>query len=157
METDNNDQQKGQVLRIILPWPARGLHPNARMHWAPKAKLTKAARALASEAAREAREAVGLGDWAERGEIPITVTFLPPDKRPRDLDGLLSQSKAYLDGVADSLGVNDRRFRPSLQLGAVVKGGRVAVDVAYFGLGGAIEREDGFEVGGSTPEWLKGL
>ena len=157
MEMVNNDQQEAQVLRIILPWPARGLHPNARLHWAPKAKLTKAARSLAAQEAQIAADGVEPPLSHGNAPIPVTVTFLPPDKRPRDLDGLLSQSKAYLDGVADSLGVNDRRFRPSLQLGAVVKGGRVVVDVAYFCPGGALEREDGLGGGGSTPEWLKGL
>ena len=155
METTNNNQPE-QVVRIILPWPARGLHPNARLHWAPKAKLTKAARCYAREAARSAAEAVGVGDWAESGAVPVTVAFMPPDKRPRDLDGLLSQSKAYLDGVADGLGVNDRRFRPTLQLGAVVKGGRVVVDAVYFDRKGALEREGVDNSTTQTPPWLYG-
>ena len=33
-------------MRITLPWPDRALHPNSRVHWAQKAKATKAGRCI---------------------------------------------------------------------------------------------------------------
>jgi crossover junction endodeoxyribonuclease RusA len=35
-----------------------------------------------------------------------------PDKRHRDADNCLAASKAGLDGVADALIVDDKRFQP---------------------------------------------
>jgi crossover junction endodeoxyribonuclease RusA len=34
--------------------------------------------------------------------------------RHRDLDNCLAAAKPQIDGIADALGVNDRRFRPIL-------------------------------------------
>src|SRR3546814_1232582 len=48
----------------------------------------------------------------ENGDIRVVLTFYPPDRRQRDRDNLLSNCKASLDGIADSLGVNDSRFVP---------------------------------------------
>ena len=48
----------------------------------------------------------------KRNFYPISLDFIPPDKRHRDLDNLLASSKQLLDGVAHGLGINDRQFRP---------------------------------------------
>ena len=65
-----------------------------------------------------------------RTRVPLVLTFCPPDRRARDLDGLLSSCKASLDGVAHALGVNDARFEPlTLRRGRVVKGGVVVLEV----------------------------
>lgn len=102
-------------MRIILPWPDKRLLPNARAHWRTKATVTKKARADATIATygalgcglREVRSAL-----AGEGKIALTVTFYPPDERRRDDDGMVSSFKAARDGIADALGVDDRRFRP---------------------------------------------
>lgn len=97
------------TLTVVLPLPARILHPNARAHWAPKSAATKEHRTWAMRMCGVAigRERVTPYDRA----ITITRTFYVPDKRPRDLDGLEASCKAYQDGIADALGVNDRHFR----------------------------------------------
>jgi len=94
---------------LVLPWPDRALHPNSRGHWSKRAKAAKAARQAAFVLAREA-------GWRERewpeGRLHIWIDGYAPDRRRRDADGLLSSLKASLDGIAESIGVDDRRFVP---------------------------------------------
>lgn len=110
---------------IILPWPPRELHPNSRTHWAKRAKHTKACRTRAGWETKAAKISA-----PHEGKISVCLVFCPPDNRRRDLDGCLSASKAFLDGVADGLGVDDSRFNLSLEMGPVVSGGQVRVFVA---------------------------
>jgi crossover junction endodeoxyribonuclease RusA len=117
---------------ISLPWPDRRLSPNARLHWRAKAPVTKKARTdamLATYAAlgcglREVRANLS-GD----GPISLKVTFYPPDRRHRDDDGMVGSFKAARDGIADALGVNDRRFRPHYYFAEAEKPGRIEVVV----------------------------
>lgn len=64
------------------------------------------------------------------GPIHISLTFYPPNKRRRDLDGCISSCKAYLDGLADGLGVDDNRFTLSARLSDVRTGGEVVINVS---------------------------
>jgi len=94
---------------LVLPWPDRALHPNERVHWAVKAKAAKQARMLGFVTAREA-------GWRHMklpdGPLHVWIDGYAHDRRRRDADGLLSSLKAALDGIAESLGVDDRRFVP---------------------------------------------
>lgn len=112
------------TLSVSLPWPPQPLWPNRRAHWAAKAKAAAKARSDAAMLARAAR----LRRPSE-GVISLCITFCPPDRRRRDMDGMLSASKPLLDGVADAMGADDARFRPTLVLGEVVKGGAVVITV----------------------------
>lgn len=116
---------------IVLPWPDKGLSPNSRLHWAAKGTLRKKARQWANNAAlaaipfgmREVR-----AKFSGDGPIPVTVTFYPPDRRQRDDDNMVGSFKSYRDGIADALGVNDRRFRPIYVFADPEKPGRVTVE-----------------------------
>lgn len=92
---------------VTLPWPPSGLSPNARLHWSAKAKAAKAYRMTCFTLALEA----GLRgvDW--EGDIHLWIDFYPPDRRHRDDDNMISSFKSGRDGLADALGVNDKRFR----------------------------------------------
>jgi hypothetical protein len=57
----------------------------------------------------------------------MTITFYPPDHRHRDDDNMVGSFKSYRDGIADALGVNDRRFRPRYVFADPEKPGRVEV------------------------------
>ena len=109
---------------IVLSWPPRELSPNWRGHWSKKSKSAKAYRKEAGWATVEAREVV-----EDEGMIDLHVTFYPPDKRHYDGDNLLARIKSGLDGIADGLAVNDKRFRVRYEIGAVIKGGEVRVIV----------------------------
>lgn len=92
---------------LWLPWPHKDLSPNGRAHWARKAKATKAARYLAGVLTMGAGwQSVALPD----GRLHLWIDFFPPTKRLPDDDNMLSRCKAYRDGIADALGIDDRRF-----------------------------------------------
>lgn len=113
-----------RVMAVIrLAWPHRDSHPNSRVHWSKRAKANKAMRSAAYYLAK----ASGIYVPGE-GEIPLLITFYPPDRRRRDLDGCLSAMKSQLDGIADALKVNDSRFVPTIRMSDKT-GGYVEVEV----------------------------
>ena len=123
--------------QIALPWPPSKLSPNARTHWAQKAKSAKEYRRMCWSIARKAAltESWNLGDaWArvDSGEaVHLFMDFYPPDRRARDDDNIISAFKSGRDGIADALGVDDARFRihPMVRTGEVVKRGQVLVTI----------------------------
>lgn len=113
-------------MTIDLPWPSPKLSPNARGHWAIVHRAKATARMQAKVITMAAMMAA---QWQppSDGTIPLTITFCPPNKRDRDMDNALASLKAALDGVADALGVDDKRFVLTLQWGEPCKHGRVMV------------------------------
>jgi crossover junction endodeoxyribonuclease RusA len=109
---------------ILLSWPPAALSPNAHIFWATRAKAVKSYRKEAWVATINSKDKVE-GD----GLIDLYVVFYPPDKRRYDLDNRLASIKSGLDGIADGLKVDDRRFRLIIEMGAVIKGGEVRVIV----------------------------
>lgn len=94
-------------LRVVLPWPSRGLSPNARCHWAVKRKLVLIARRIAyCETRRKTDGHRAVPD----GRIGYRCSFYPPDKRARDEDNLIASMKSSLDGIAQALHVDDKFF-----------------------------------------------
>ena len=113
------------MIKIELPWPDKRLNPNSKNRWA-KTKATKQAR---HDAYYITREVVGLYicDAVTIG-YKTQYIFYPPDRRHRDKDNCLAMMKAYQDGVADALGINDKHFVPEKpEWGEVVKGGCVVL------------------------------
>lgn len=113
---------------VTLPWPAKELSPNARVHWGAKSRAKAAARDYAGKATLAdippaTRQAIAHGD----DPIPMKVVFYPPDKRRRDDDNMVGSFKSLRDGIADALGVDDRRFRPHYFFEEPEKPGRVEV------------------------------
>jgi crossover junction endodeoxyribonuclease RusA len=109
--------------RIALPWPAKTLSPNARVHW----RVRHGAARIAKDEAFVLTKAACIR--APAGTIPMTITFNPPDARHRDDDNAIASFKAARDGIALGLGVDDRVFRPTYVFGEPVKGGRVLVEI----------------------------
>lgn len=90
---------------VVLPWPPKECSPNGRLHWARKAKAARAYREACYVLARQARL---VAPDSER--IALSIEFYPPDRRARDDDNVIASFKAGRDGLADALGVDDRRF-----------------------------------------------
>ncbi|MCK9544918.1 MAG: hypothetical protein M0R03_23125 [Novosphingobium sp.] len=109
--------------RVRLLWPDPGLSPNARVHHMKLASLKKQAKSSAHWACNLWR--------VERVSAPalLTITFLPPDRRRRDLDNMLGSLKAALDGVRDYLGVDDSEFHYRISKGQPVKNGAVDITI----------------------------
>ena len=95
---------------ISLPYPHKSLWPNGRAHWAAKAKETKLHRAW-GYAAMKAALPVCFKHNGERIAIRLTVSARTRGQLP-DKDNCLAASKAYLDGIAQALGVDDSLFDP---------------------------------------------
>lgn len=89
-----------RTVRLTLPLPAEGLHPNARVHHMAKAKLTAKARLEAGLVAKleKARQLPHLC----RAFAKATVSMLFFMPRRRDEDGLIGWCKAYFDGLQDA-------------------------------------------------------
>ena len=104
---------------ILLPWPHRNLSPNARTHWAAKARSVSKAKSDAFYATK--------ASGYLRPFTRFSLTFCPPDNRRRDLDNLIASMKPALDGMAKAWGVDDAAFRWSADIGEAVPGGRVIV------------------------------
>ncbi len=112
---------------LILPWPSKELSPNARVHWSRRAAFAKMARQYALVAAIQA-------EWTDAGlpagRLHLHVTFYPPTKRLPDDDNMLARFKPYRDGIADALGIDDKRFiSHPLVSNEVRKGGQVVVRI----------------------------
>lgn len=104
------------VIMVVLPFPNAKLNPNSSkgMHWASTSALRKAAR---SDAWALTRAAASATSWfntelSKTSTVPLTITFVQPDRRARDRDNLLAACKPALDGVADALEINDSQFDP---------------------------------------------
>jgi crossover junction endodeoxyribonuclease RusA len=95
-------------MKISLPFPDPSLMPNRKngRHWSATNNIRQYCRFLAKTSVPE------MGILPEF--VPLTVVFNSPDKRHRDLDNLLAACKSYIDGIADGLQINDKRFRPIL-------------------------------------------
>lgn len=106
---------------IELPFPSSILAGHAEQgRWA-KARAVKSHRSTA----KAATEAVAPAIPAE-GDIRIVVRFYPPDNRG-DRVNFPNRMKPYFDGIADALGVNDKRFLPSFEFYSPEQPGRVEV------------------------------
>ena len=107
---------------LTLPWPPKELNPNKRLHWAQKSKAAKMYRDACYMLAIEAGAKNGI-PW--EGDIHLFIDFYPPDRRHRDDDNMIAAFKSGRDGVAEALGVNDKRFKthPYVrdQIGGMVK------------------------------------
>ena len=115
------------MIAIALPWPSRSLHPNARVHWSRRAKDAKQARMTAGWCAKEAGIRSGGPDIPQA--LKVTAIFSPPDNRRRDVDGMLSSIKSYLDGISDVIGIDDSKWSIALRKEAPVKGGLVRIEL----------------------------
>jgi crossover junction endodeoxyribonuclease RusA len=120
------------MLTINLPFPAPDLMPNRRLgkHWSATNAAKKGAYDDAFYLAHQAMQYYR-GPWTPTNQpVPVTLTFIAPDKRRRDLDNLLAAAKSALDGVAAALNMDDREFEPvTLKRGPVAAPGALVVTI----------------------------
>ena len=114
------------MIEITLPWPAKELSPNSRVHWAKKHQ----AAAVAHDSARYLtyETCMEQDGWSIAEKCEARYVFSPPDRRKRDIDNCLAMMKNYQDGVCAALGIDDSQIkRTVLEWGEVVKGGKVVL------------------------------
>lgn len=136
------EAQRGILSRVVVTVPLmhKSLSPNARCHWATKARAVKLARSHAKASAM-----LFLYDWGrENGgrclpprweKAGIRATFYLRDRRgmDADADNRIASLKAAIDGTADA-GVieNDRGLvwaSPPIEHAIDAKRPRVVIEV----------------------------
>jgi len=100
------------MIVVKLPFPDASLFPNRRngQHWGK----TNDAKVSAHETAFFSTKQVSGGYVPPDGFIPLSVLFVTPTRHRRDWDGMAGAFKAYQDGMAAALGIDDSRFKPVL-------------------------------------------
>lgn len=83
------------TITLTIPAPAKWMNSNDRMHWQPKAKLTKAWRQAAHIYARQAKLPKGLA----RVRTDVQVHKTTPNRC--DAMNLYPTLKAVVDGLVD--------------------------------------------------------
>ena len=89
------------TLVLTLPIPSPGLSPNAHGHWRTRHKLTRKHKDLANLVTR-----LNIGE-PKPTFTGYTLAFFWPTSRRRDDDNASARCKAYRDGIAMALGVDD--------------------------------------------------
>lgn len=114
----------GNTSLIELPFPPASLSGHNKGHWHSKSGVVAKHRTWAKLATIAAGLAAPEGD----GDIRISFTFYPPDKRGDRLN-FANRIKPYADGIADALGINDSRFLPAYHFALPTKPGKVVVEI----------------------------
>ena len=107
------------LMTVMLGWPPKKLSPNAMPHPMELKRLKKTYRLACYFTALQA---AGVGKWTKEGDIRAHLVFVPPTRHQRDEDNLIDSMKAGLDGLAEALGVNDKRFRLSHEVSPDIGG-----------------------------------
>jgi len=85
-------------MRITIPGlPPRDASPNARVHYMKLANVKRNQKDLMIASVLELMPMDRPNEPWEKAHL--TITFRASDKRRRDIDNLLSASKAYVDGL----------------------------------------------------------
>lgn len=103
------------MIYFTLPWPDSRLSPNSRTHWRPKAEAAKVAKRTAFYMSLQAQPDDG-AMMPDLASPHVLLRFHPVNRGRRDLDNAIASCKAYLDGIAASLKVDDSKFRLSAQM-----------------------------------------
>ena len=93
-------------MKVTLPWPPKALSPNARVHWSVKSQAAKSYRRHCLDLCKLAN----IVKPETEGRLHLWLTFYPPDRRHRDDDNMIASFKSGRDGIADALGIDDKRF-----------------------------------------------
>lgn len=116
---------------ITFPWPPSALRPNASSpgNWWNKSKAAKAYKGDCITVCRAAKIKQFKIDPLRPPHVTLSFMFCPPDKRKRDLDGMLSSVKQLIDAISEEIGIDDAWFELKLRRGLPIKHGQVQVQL----------------------------
>ena len=110
------------MIELSFPWPPKELSPNARVHWATKAKAAKKYKADCWW--------VCVKSWRRESyleQLALSVKFHPPSARRADADNMLASCKNLFDAVSKYTGIDDSKFTITFSKAEPVKHGAVKV------------------------------
>jgi crossover junction endodeoxyribonuclease RusA len=113
-----------EAVMIELPFPPASLSGHNSGHWHAKSATVAKHRRWAMLATLAAKPAV-----PAEGDIRISLAFYPPDRRG-DRTNFANRAKPLIDGIADALKVNDRRFLPTYHYAEPCNPAKVVVCIA---------------------------
>lgn len=112
--------------RLELPWPDGRLAGHANGSRWPRIRATKEYRTAAWAMAKRAKV-------APAPDAALSVSYHPPTGRggKPDVQNMPGRCKPLIDGIADAMGCDDRRFRVQYpdHFAEPVKGGAVVIEV----------------------------
>ena len=108
---------------IVLPFPPASLSGHNTGDRYTKAPIVAKHRLWASQATLAARPPI-----PAEGDVRLHIHFVPPDRRG-DRTNYWNRCKPYIDGIADALEINDKRFLPSMDFAEPESPGRIEVEV----------------------------
>ena len=116
------------MITITLPFPPSKLSGHGNHgHWSQRASVVKKHRQWAFLATKDE---LGGRIVSGKGDLQAKVTFYPPNRRGDRLN-YPNRMKPYFDGIADALGVNDKRFAvPAFECAEIQKPGKVVVEIS---------------------------
>ena len=110
---------------IVLPFPPSSLAGHNNGNWRKRDRTVATYRAEAFHLTRN--ELRKQGFTSPEGDIAVSITFVPGNNRG-DRVNYPIRIKPQLDGIAEALGVNDKRFLPSYTFAEAEAPGRVIVE-----------------------------
>lgn len=113
---------------VVLPFPPSSLAGHNTGHWRNRDREVATYRAEAFHLTRKALRDYGY-KAPENGDIAVSIAFIPPNDRG-DRVNYPIRIKAQLDGIAEAIGVNDKRFLPEYLFLPPRKPGRVEVTLS---------------------------
>lgn len=131
-------------MKVTLPFPPKELNPNKRNDRRAIGGIRARYR---DECYYLSRQQTAAAKWVPLiTEVALSVTFVQPDKRLRDVDNMLASAKSALDGFALALGMNDRQFKPiKIDWTRGESPGAVIVEVHPLDVIAAMDRQLGIE------------
>jgi crossover junction endodeoxyribonuclease RusA len=97
-----------------LEWPDQAVSPNTGAHFMTKHRAKKKIRADTKYAVMEVLRKAD--HQLPDGVVTLKVLFRPSARSRSDKDNLIATFKAYQDGIADALGIDDRKFDSDFQM-----------------------------------------
>ena len=111
---------------VKLPWYSKEVSPNTRVHWAVESRAKRQHKELARIYTRNANVKLP----SDTTRVLLNITFCPPSKRRMDLDNCLASCKAYIDGIAEAIGIDDSRFSIQMQMSDEIYDGSIRVVIS---------------------------
>jgi hypothetical protein len=110
-------------MKITLPWLDMNLSDNGYSNKYQRYRIKKSKRKEAFWLTKQAKI-----DCSNIKKLRVDITFHPTPKVTPDKDNMVSAFKAYQDGIADAIKIDDGKWKVEHHIGTPIVGGAVTVE-----------------------------